>query len=84
MKKVILILVDGMRPDALMQCGHSYSEELIAKASYTLEGKTVYPSDFAKIFSSDLRPDGMRLMKRTLSESISSFINSIDCFTHFS
>ena len=45
MKKVILILVDGMRPDAMLQCGHPYVEELIARASYAPEGKTVYPSD---------------------------------------
>ena len=30
MKKVNLVLIDGMRPDALMQCGNPYVEELIS------------------------------------------------------
>lgn len=45
MKNVILILIDGMRPDAMMNCGSPYAEELLKQATYTLEGKTVYPSD---------------------------------------
>ena len=30
--KLILILVDGMRPDALAACGNSYAAELLAAA----------------------------------------------------
>ena len=44
MKKVILISVDGMRPDGFLACGNPYIEELMKKAYYTLEGKTVMPS----------------------------------------
>ena len=43
-KKVVLILVDGMRPDAMEQCGNSYFEELKKSCAYTLNAKTVYPS----------------------------------------
>lgn len=44
MSKVILILVDGMRPDALLGCGSPYGHELLKKGSYTLAAETVYPS----------------------------------------
>lgn len=43
-RKVILILVDGMRPDALTGCGHSYASRLLGMGSFCLEGETVYPS----------------------------------------
>ena len=42
--KVILISIDGMRPDGVMQCGNPYVEELMRTASYTLDAKTVFPS----------------------------------------
>ncbi|MBQ4631348.1 MAG: alkaline phosphatase family protein [Clostridia bacterium] len=44
MNKVILISIDGMRPDGLKQCKTPYLEELMNKSSYTFEGKTVFPS----------------------------------------
>ncbi|MBR4949531.1 MAG: alkaline phosphatase family protein [Clostridia bacterium] len=44
MKKVILISIDGMRPDGLKKCGNPYLDELIQKSSYTFEGRTVFPS----------------------------------------
>ena len=42
--KVILILVDGMRPDAMEQCGNSYIDELKKNCAYTMSAQTVYPS----------------------------------------
>ncbi len=44
MRKVILILVDGLRPDAVETCGNPYGRELLKKGSYSLEAETVYPS----------------------------------------
>lgn len=44
MNKVILVLADGMRPDALAACGNSYVNELLSKSIYTLRGTTVMPS----------------------------------------
>lgn len=44
MKKVILILSDGFRPDALTSCGNPYGGELLEKGSYSLEARTVCPS----------------------------------------
>ena len=44
MEKVILISIDGMRPDGLMNCGNSYINELMKESSYTLKGTTVHPS----------------------------------------
>ncbi len=44
MEKVVLVLVDGMRPDGMMQCGHKYPEKLCEKSMYTLKAQTVFPS----------------------------------------
>ena len=42
--KVILISVDGMRPDGFLACGNPYIEYMMASAYYTLDGQTVLPS----------------------------------------
>ena len=42
--KVILISIDGMRPDGLKQCGNPYIDELLKKTSYTFDARTVFPS----------------------------------------
>lgn len=44
MNKVILISIDGMRPDGLRNCGNEFLNELIKKSSYTFNAQTVYPS----------------------------------------
>ena len=44
MKKVNLILVDGMRPDAMLRCGNPYVQKLLSTSAYTLTARTVYPS----------------------------------------
>jgi len=44
MNKVQLILVDGMRPDALDVCGSEYVKELLSKSLYTMKARTVTPS----------------------------------------
>lgn len=43
-QKVILISIDGMRADGLLQCNHSFVQEMMKKGSYTLEGSSVKPS----------------------------------------
>ena len=43
-KKVILISIDGMRPDGLKKCGNPYLDELIKESSYTFSARTVIPS----------------------------------------
>ena len=40
--KVLLILIDGMRPDAMVQI--PAAKQFMGKAAYKLEGTTVYPS----------------------------------------
>ena len=42
--KVILITIDGMRPDGLLACGNEYVDVLREKAYYTLNARTVVPS----------------------------------------
>ena len=43
-EKVVMILVDGMRPDGMLQCGHPFVKELMEKSSYSLTARTVFPS----------------------------------------
>ena len=43
-EKVILILVDGMRPDGLLACGHPFVRTLLSKSTYALDAQTVMPS----------------------------------------
>ena len=43
-ERVILVLVDGMRPDGLMGCGHPFAEKLREIAAYSLTARTVMPS----------------------------------------
>lgn len=41
--KVVLILVDGMRPDGLLQCGHPFVQTMLEKFAYSLNARTVIP-----------------------------------------
>ncbi|MBR7161328.1 MAG: alkaline phosphatase family protein [Clostridia bacterium] len=43
-KKVILISIDGMRPDGVCSCGNPYVDTLMQIGSYTLDAQTVFPS----------------------------------------
>ena len=43
-RKVILISVDGMRPDGLLSCGNPYVNELLRLSTYTMNARTVFPS----------------------------------------
>lgn len=43
-EKVVLVLVDGMRPDGLMQCGHPFVKTLLENSSFALDAQTVTPS----------------------------------------
>ena len=42
--KVILISVDGMRPDGFLNCNNPYIGQMMQKGFYTLDGQTVLPS----------------------------------------
>ena len=42
--KVILISVDGMRPDGFLVNPNPFAAEMMKRAYYTLDGKTVFPS----------------------------------------
>ena len=43
-QKVILISIDGMRPDGFLACNHPFIHEMMKKGAYTLNGRTVFPS----------------------------------------
>ena len=42
--KVVLVLVDGMRPDGILECGERYLQDLAAQSSASFAAKTVFPS----------------------------------------
>lgn len=42
--KVVLILVDGMRPDGVQKCGHPYAKTLQSISSWSMNARTVMPS----------------------------------------
>ena len=44
MTKVLLILVDGMRPESLAACKHPFVNEMLSHSAYTLNAQTVMPS----------------------------------------
>lgn len=44
MSKVIVILVDGMRADAVKACGNLYAETFLNDSTYSLSARTVMPS----------------------------------------
>lgn len=43
-EKVILISIDGMRPDGFLSCGHPFVQELLSISSYSLNASSVFPS----------------------------------------
>ena len=43
-KKVILISVDGMRPDGFLGCNNEYVKDLMEMSSYTMEGSSCDPA----------------------------------------
>ena len=43
-QKCILILVDGMRPDAQALCGHPFCKEFLESGAVELAGRSVMPS----------------------------------------
>ena len=43
-EKVILVLVDGLRPDSIPLCGHSFLPEIARKSLSTMNASTVIPS----------------------------------------
>lgn len=42
--KVILVSIDGMRPDGVINCKNPFVEQLMKMGSYTLDARTVSPS----------------------------------------
>ncbi len=43
-QKVVLFLADGMRPDAMLSCGHPFVNELLEKTTYCMKAQTVDPA----------------------------------------
>ena len=43
-EKVILALVDGMRPDGMLACGHPFARMLLDVSAHDMRAQTVFPS----------------------------------------
>ena len=43
-QKVILISIDGMRPDGFLNCNNPFTHEMMQRGPYTLEASSVIPS----------------------------------------
>lgn len=43
-EKVVLVLVDGMRPDGMMQCGHPFAQKFMTLCAHDMKAQTVMPS----------------------------------------
>lgn len=41
--KVVLITIDGMRPDGFLACNHPFAEEMMGCGTYSLTADTVFP-----------------------------------------
>lgn len=44
MKKVLLILIDGLRPDAIEKASHSFLRDFMHECTYSKNANSVYPS----------------------------------------
>lgn len=44
MEKVILISIDGMRPDGFLNCGNPFAEKMMELGAYCLEARSMNPS----------------------------------------
>lgn len=44
MNKVVLVLVDGMRPDGMLGCGHAFPEKFLHLTAHSMKARTVFPS----------------------------------------
>ena len=42
--KVLMILCDGLRPDAVTECKHPFAEKLMSTVRYNPHAQTVFPS----------------------------------------
>lgn len=42
--KVVLVLVDGMRPDGMLNCGHPFVQRWLELSAHALDARTVMPS----------------------------------------
>ena len=82
-EKIVLILVDGMRPDAMLQCGHRFPEKLRERSTYSHAAKTVYPSVTLPCHMSlfhSVDPDRHGVMTNTYTPQVRPINGMFDVF----
>ena len=77
--KVLLVVVDGMRPDAMVQIPKA--KELMKKATYTLNGRTVFvsatlPAHMSLFHSVD--PDRHGILTNTYVPQVRPIVGLVD------
>lgn len=79
--KVVLILVDGMRPDGLLGCGHPFVEELLSKSTHCMTAQTVMPSVTLPCHMSlfhSVRPDRHGILSNTYVPQVRPVVGLFD------
>ncbi len=84
--KIILILVDGMRPDGYMQCGNPFAEKFLKESTYTLSGRTVMPSVTLPCHMSlfhSVDPDRHGILSNTYTPQVRPILGMFDQFDKY-
>ena len=85
-RKVILISIDGMRPDGLLACGNPFVQELLKLGAYTLDGRTMYPSVTLPCHMSlfhSVDPDRHGILSNTYVPQVRPIVGLIDQLSLF-
>lgn len=86
MEKVIMVLVDGMRPDGMMGCGHPFVQELLKNSTYDLSARTVYPSITLPCHMSlfhGVEPDRHGILSNTYVPQVRPVVGLMDQLNQF-
>jgi len=86
MEKVVLLLVDGMRPDGLLECGHPFVETLLKESRHDLNTKTVYPSVTLPCHMSlfhSVTPDRHGILSNTYVPQVRPVVGLMDQLNQF-
>jgi len=84
--KVVLVLVDGMRPDGFLGCGHPFAQKLVSLASHALDAQTVMPSVTLPCHMSlfhSVDPDRHGILTNTYVPQVRPIVGLIDQLDQF-
>lgn len=85
-EKVVLVLVDGMRADAFLACGHPFAKELVSLSTHALEAQTVSPSVTLPCHMSlfhSVDPDRHGILTNTYVPQVRPIVGLVDQLDQF-